>query len=81
MNFSSIFFPNLVNLQLSVSNKRMLLHSTDLKFIFDCVFKPEVIVLALTLFDFRFFFVFRNLQVFTFSSHIITLLTVLISHY
>ena len=43
MNFSS-FFLNLVNLQLSVSKKRMLLPSTDLKFSLDCVFKPEVIV-------------------------------------
>ena len=44
MNISSIFFLNLVNLQLSVSKQRMLLHSTELKFILDCVFKPEVIV-------------------------------------
>ena len=46
MNFSSIFF-NLINLQLSVSKERMLLHSTDLKFSLDGVYKPEVIVLWL----------------------------------
>ena len=47
MNFSSILFLNLVNLQLSVRKERMPLHSTDLKFSLDCVFKPEVFVFLL----------------------------------
>ena len=43
MNFSS-FFLNLVKLQLSVSKERMLIRSTEWKFILNGVFKPEVIV-------------------------------------
>ena len=44
INFSSIFFLNLFNFQLSVSKERLLLLSTDLTFIRGCSFKPEVIV-------------------------------------
>ena len=44
INFSSIFFLNLFNFQLSVSKERLLFLSNDLTFILGCSFKPEVIV-------------------------------------
>ena len=64
MNFSSIFFLNLVSLQLSVIKERMLLHFIDL-----------------ILLDLRFFLFLEICQFFMFASHIVTLLTVLISQY
>ena len=64
MNFSSIFFLNLVNLQLSVGKERMLLHSTYLTFGLDCVFSLKFLFSGSDTTRFQIFFVFRNLPAF-----------------
>ena len=75
INFSSIFFLNLFNFQLSVGKERLLLLSTDLTFILGCSLSLKFLFSGFDTTRFQIFLCFDIFQFFTFSNF------VTLSHY